>query len=80
MHASMLIPSTGSLYVPRRQIIQQYQEQGMTDARGNMRISDDTDIAKLKTQFSICRVCDRHKLAFLSVKAYKLHLEEDHAY
>jgi hypothetical protein len=52
----------------------------LVDLKGGIRILPDSDIEELIRNFEVCSVCGRHGLAFLTKKAYKLHLQQEHAY
>jgi hypothetical protein len=52
----------------------------LVDLKGSIRILPDYDIEELIRNFEVYTVCDRHSIAFLSKKAYKLHLQQEHAH
>jgi len=52
----------------------------LVDLKGGIRILPDYDIEELIRNFEVYNVCDRHSIAFLTKKAYKLHLQQEHAH
>lgn len=52
----------------------------LVDLKGGIRILPDSDIEELIRNLEVYNVCGRHSLAFLTKKAYKLHMQQEHAY
>lgn len=52
----------------------------LVDLKGGVRVLPDSDIEELIRNFEVYNVCDRHSIAFLTKKAYKLHVQQEHAH
>ncbi|MFQ5970572.1 MAG: hypothetical protein ACE5J2_08790 [Nitrososphaerales archaeon] len=76
---SSLDTATKQIHVADAQI-SQVKTMRLVGLRGNIQILPEPFIDELVREFDIYSVCDRHKIAFLTKKAYKLHFQEEHAY
>lgn len=52
----------------------------LIDLKGETKILPDYYIEELIRELEIYGVCGRHNVAFFTKKAYKLHLQQEHAY
>ena len=64
----------------QKQILEELQKHGAIPSKGIIRILPEFDIAKLRRQFRIYRICEKHQIVCLSKKAYRLHTQQEHAY
>lgn len=72
--------TNATVTVTQKQILEELQKQGAIPSKGIIRILPQFDIEKIKRQFRIYRICEKHKVACLSRKAYRLHTHQEHAY